>query len=309
MMNKYLSLNRIEFLVTNRCTSKCRHCHVLPGIRTGTLTIADAKLAIDLACQDYSIKSVLVFGGEPLLYPEMTCSIFEYATAKGIPAKSIITNCFWTRNHSRIDEICQRLRNSSVTDVMLSVDYFHQEWLDFEIVQYAIQKLSDLQFENICLHPCWYESPTADNDYDVITRDYISKLSAYGIPTSNGNTLFASGNAALNYREKFRPLQSIHEIFCGNEPYTGRPDRVDTLSIEPDATISICGQESMAITDFMTNYDPHKNHIMNTFLNGGINGLLEIAEGKGINFRADSYYSPCEACAALRKEISGEILA
>ena len=61
---------------------------------TRTLAIEDAKLAINLASQHHCIKSVLAFGGEPLLYPDVTCSIFEYATEKEIPSRQLITNCF-----------------------------------------------------------------------------------------------------------------------------------------------------------------------------------------------------------------------
>jgi hypothetical protein len=180
---------------------------------------------------------VLALGGEPLLFPDIACSGLEYATAKDIPVREVITNCFWTRNHSKIDEICHRLEQSTVTNVMLSADYSHQEWLDFEVVQYTLQQLSELEFERISLHPCWYDSPTAKNEYDATTREYLDKLSAYGIPTGNGNILFASGDATANFEGKFCPLQSIDEIYCGSEAYSGRPDQVDTLSIEPDGTI------------------------------------------------------------------------
>lgn len=302
-MNKFLHLNRIEFLVTSKCTSQCHHCHVLPGIPKGVLSLDKAKLAIDLATENHPIDSVMAFGGEPLLYPEITCSIFEYSTQKGIPTKELITNCFWTKDHTKIDEICYQLKKSSANKILLSIDYFHQEFLDFEIVRYTVEKLSKLVFENIYLHPCWYESPSAANQYDEKTRKYLAQLSEFRIPTGAGNTLFPSGKAALNYKDKFRPIKSFDQIYCGSEPYSGRPDTIDTLTIDPDATVSVCGQDKMEIEDFINHYNPYKDEIMKTFLNNGVHELVKLAEKSNIKFELSDYYSPCEACIAFRKVI------
>ncbi len=127
----------------------------------------------------------MAFGGEPLLFPDITCFIFEYATQKSIPTKGLITNCYWTKEQSKIDEICHRLKKSTANNILPSIDVFHEEYLNFEIVRYTVQKLSEPGFENIHIHPCWYESSSAANEYEEKTRGYIKELSEYGIPVGS----------------------------------------------------------------------------------------------------------------------------
>lgn len=81
-MNKYIedirhgksifkNLNRIEFVITYACTGKCKHCS--EGDHTDCGEHIDGKAAAralkEIAGQ-YAIKSLMTFGGEPLLYPE-----------------------------------------------------------------------------------------------------------------------------------------------------------------------------------------------------------------------------------------------
>lgn len=308
-MNKFLNLNRIEFFVTNQCTSNCKHCHVLYDIEKGVLPIEKAKLTLDLAIRNHKIESVLVFGGEPLLYPHITCEILNYANSLNIPTRQIITNCFWTKNKTKIDQICYQLKESTANNILVSVDYFHQEYLDFEIVKYTIEKICDQNIENVRLHPCWYESPTGKNKYDTITRKYLSELSFTNLPVSDGNILFPSGKSVINFKEKFEPLNNVNDIYCGKEPYSGRPDNIDALAVGPNGRINVCGIESMDIENFFQNYDPYKDQIMNIFLNEGIGRLLEIAKENKITFDINNYYSPCEACTELRGKLKNVVVA
>lgn len=97
-MNKYLkNLNRIEFVVTMACSGKCRHCsqgsHISGDHIDGTL----AEQAIYEICKNYKIKSLMTFGGEPLLYPETVCQIHSAAGKMNIPHRELITNGYFTR--------------------------------------------------------------------------------------------------------------------------------------------------------------------------------------------------------------------
>ena len=93
-MNQYLkNLNKIEFVVTYACTGRCKHCsegdHVDCGewIDPGIAADAVRKIAAE-----YDIKTVMTFGGEPLLCADTVCEIMRTASELGIERRQVITN-------------------------------------------------------------------------------------------------------------------------------------------------------------------------------------------------------------------------
>ena len=88
-MNKYLkNLNKIEFVVTYACTGKCKHCsegdHSACGEHIDPRIAADAVRRI---AAEYGIKTVMTFGGEPLLYPETVYAVMSAAHELKIPRR------------------------------------------------------------------------------------------------------------------------------------------------------------------------------------------------------------------------------
>ena len=78
-MNEYVKkLNRIEFVVTMACTGKCKHCS--EGKHTNCRGHIDTALAVKSIreiCGQYKIESLMTFGGEPLIYPEVVLSLIH----------------------------------------------------------------------------------------------------------------------------------------------------------------------------------------------------------------------------------------
>ena len=118
-MNPYIqNLNRIEFVVTLACSGKCRHCsegdHSAASAHIGGEAAAETVRKV---AEKYSIKSLMTFGGEPLLYPETVCKIQAAARDIGIPKRQLITNGFFSRDKEKIRQVAQQLagfRRSSV---------------------------------------------------------------------------------------------------------------------------------------------------------------------------------------------------
>lgn len=96
-MHKYLeNLNRIEFVVTMACTGRCIHCSEGEHKSSGKHIDGDiaVQAVIDI-CNNYDIKSLMTFGGEPLIYPEVVCNIHKTAKEMNIKDRAIITNGFF----------------------------------------------------------------------------------------------------------------------------------------------------------------------------------------------------------------------
>ncbi len=199
-MNEYVkNLNRIEFVVTMACTGKCKHCS--EGEHVNCKGHIDADIAVTSireVCKNYRIESLMTFGGEPLLYPEVVCTIHRTAAEMGIGKRQLITNGFFSNNHERIKEVVKNLEDSGVNELLLSVDAFHQETIPIEPVKYFAECVAESKI-HIKLSPAWLVSEDNDNPYNIRTREVINEFESLDIPVGSGNVIFPSGNA-LKYQ-------------------------------------------------------------------------------------------------------------
>ena len=231
-MNKYLkNLKRIEIAVTLACTGKCKHCQNGDPKNTSVHIDADAVIkAIRKVCENYKIKTVMTFGGEPLLYPDTVYAIQNAAKELGIEKRQIITNGYFSKDKSRIKEVARKLAESGVNDMLLSVDAFHQETIPLEPVKYFAERAVKAGIP-VWLTPSWLKSEEDENPYNETTRRIIAEFEPLGIPTGEGNIIFPSGNALKYLREYFD--ENVTEW----SPYDDDPEDIRSLSFEPDGGV------------------------------------------------------------------------
>ncbi len=232
MSNPYLkNLSRIEFIITYACTGSCKHCSVGEGNnRTVSIDKDSAVRAVFDIAELYDIKSVMTFGGEPLLYPHTVCAIHSAARESGIPHRQLITNGYFSKDRDVIKRVAADLANSGVNDLLLSADAFHQETIPLEYVEafgsYALYYGIKLRSQ-----PAWLVSATHSNPYNQKTRAIIDRLSEIGIKEGEGNVVFPQGNA-LKYLSEYFPADV--KAFS---PYEENPADLHSVSIEPDGTL------------------------------------------------------------------------
>lgn len=229
-MNKYLkNLEKIEFVVTYACTGRCKHCsegdHRSCGVHMDPAVAADAVKKITAA---YSIKTVMTFGGEPLLYPETVYAVMETASELEIPKRQIITNGYFSKDAARIREVVRRLAESGVNDLRLSADVFHQEYIPLEPVKIFAEEAKAAGIP-IRIQPAWLVSRDDGNEYNIITKQIISEFAELGIKEADGNVIFPEGNALKYFAEYFADS-------APDNPYVEDPTDVRCISFDPDGT-------------------------------------------------------------------------
>ena len=253
MMNKYLrNLNKIEFVVTYACTGRCKHCSEGDHLSFGECI--DPAIASDVVrkiAAEYDIKTVMTFGGEPLLYTDAVCSIMQTAKELNIPKRQIITNGYFSQNTNKISEVTQKLRACGVNDLLLSVDAFHQETIPLDVVkQFATEaKNSGIP---IRLQPAWLVSDTDDNPYNVKTREILKSFAEMSIPVGEGNVIFPEGNALKYLAEYF--ADKITE-----NPYVEDPCDVKCLSISENGDVLQGNVYKNDILDIVRGYAPRND--------------------------------------------------
>ena len=250
MKNKHLeNLSKIEFVVTNACTGRCKHCsegtHENCGERIDPTLAAETVRKI--ACE-YDIKTVMAFGGEPLLYPDATLAIMSAATEAGVPKRQVITNGFFTADEGKLRDMATALFACGVNDLLLSVDAFHQETIPLDVVKRFATALVECGVP-VRLQPAWLVSPTHENPYNEKTRELLSVFADLNIPVGEGNIVFPEGNACIFLSEYFT-------ADAPKNPYIEDPADLRCLSFSADGAILDGNIYKSNIMDIIENYKP-----------------------------------------------------
>ena len=230
-MNGYLkNLNKIEFVITDACTGRCKHCsegeHKSVGERIKTEIAVDAVRRVSA---EYKIETVMVFGGEPLLCVDAVCEIMNAAKQIGIPRRQIITNGYFSKNASEIRAVAKRLMECGVNDLLLSADAFHQETIPLEIVKTFASEVKACGAP-IRLQPAWLVSKENVNPYNEKTVEILQSFRDLDICIGEGNVIFPEGNA-----KKFLSEYFTNEIV--KNPYAEDPTDVRCLSFSASGDV------------------------------------------------------------------------
>jgi organic radical activating enzyme len=248
-MNNYLAnLNRIEFVVTMACSGRCKHCSEGEHISNGEHTDGDiAVKAIYEICENFNIESLMTFGGEPLLYPEVVCKVHSAAKKMNIPKRLLITNGFFSKNINKINEVAHMLVENGVSDILLSVDAFHQETIPIDYVKNFAEAIVK-EDVSIRTHPAWLISAEDDNPYNQRTREILEQFSLLGISASSGNIIFPSGNAK-RYLDEYFDKNTDYD-----NPYEENPKDVRAICFSPNGDVLDGNVNRECIMDILNSY-------------------------------------------------------
>ena len=249
-MNPYLkNLNKIEFVLTYDCTGRCRHCS--EGEHRECSEEMDSRIAADSVrkiVSKYDIKTVMVFGGEPLLCLNSVMNIMNTAKELHIPRRQVITNGYFSKDNIKIRHTSDMLLSCGVNDLLISVDAFHQEFIPLDIVKMFAYELK-IRDVPVRLSPAWLVSPDHPNPYNLRTREILDSFKDMDIPIGEGNIVFPEGNA----------LKYLSEYFTDSRPenpYTEDPRDVRCLSFSPNGDVLDGNVYEKDIMEVLENYNP-----------------------------------------------------
>lgn len=86
---------------------------------------------------------------------------------------------YFSKDYERIEEVVHELENSGVTNILLSVDAFHQETIPLEPVKFFAECVSKTKM-NVELSPAWLISEDDSNPYNILRKGSIFNRREYG---------------------------------------------------------------------------------------------------------------------------------
>ena len=197
---------------------------------------------------EYDIKTVMTFGGEPLLYTDAVYAIMTAAIELNIPKRQIITNGYFSKNADKIREVAERLAACGVNDLLLSVDAFHQETIPLDVVKQFASEAKKCGIP-IRLQPAWLVSAMDDNPYNRKTREILGSFADMDITANEGNIIFPEGNALRYLAEYF--TDTLPE-----NPYAEDPRDVRCVSFEPNGNVLGGNAYDRDIMEILRDYAP-----------------------------------------------------
>ncbi len=308
-LNKYIKeIDRLEFTVTNGCTGRCKHCS--QGNLSGNKKIDKEKAvnALKDAASFYNVKSIMTFGGEALLYPDIVCSIHQTAMECNIPKRQLITNGCFSKDNNKIVEVAKKLNQSGVNDILLSVDCFHAEELALDWVYSFAEALRENYSGRFRLQPTWVNGESDNNIYNIKTKECLAHFEELNIEINDGDSVFPSGNAVKYLSEYFEKKPLDMNFRCGDVFYTTSLDNINELMIDCSGDVLVCDIPignimENSILEIIREYDPYNNPYTKALLENSIKGMLKEAENNGIIIDTSDYYTPCGLCRAIIEEV------
>lgn len=155
----------------------------------------------------------------------------------------------YVKNLNRIKEVVENLENSGVSQILLSVDAFHQETISLEPVKFFAECVAKSKI-NIKLSPAWLVSEEDNNPYNVKTREIIKEFDELNIPVGAGNVIFPSGNALKYLKEYF------DEKVEYSNPYEDDPRDIKAICFSPNGDVLGGNVYQKGILEILNEYQP-----------------------------------------------------
>jgi MoaA/NifB/PqqE/SkfB family radical SAM enzyme len=301
-----VNLRRLELTLTTKCNSQCIHCQAdASPLKNEGMDVKDAHNYLAEATAVSNLESFMVFGGEPMLYPERAIAILEKAHQLGIPRIDMITNGVWGKDKGNAREWAEKLKAAGLNKVDVSVDAFHAQYTPVEYPRNAALALLMAGVEGIKWNVAVVESIDAENKYDKKTKQVLKKLEPIGLD-AHFVKIMPVGRAAQNLRECFQ--HTSLDGPCEGEPLIGnRLTDPDSVCIEPSGSVDVCfhlaigNAKEAPLSRIIREYDWRKNSTIRTLVEEGPKALLKLPKAHSYKFRENDYVNKCHLCTEIRR--------
>lgn len=253
------------------------------------------------------LGSFMIFGGEPMLYPERAVKLFQKANELGVPEIELITNGFWGKDASRAKGLATQLKDAGVNEVLISVDAFHLPHIPLDYPRSAALACQDAGIKRTRWNVAILESDNALNQFDRQTSRIMQILAPLSLEV-NANKIWPQGRARRTLSEFF--LRQSLEGKC--------PEAETTLvnptcvTIDSRGWASICWSLSIGnakkepLSKMLMSYHWKNHPIIKTLVENGPKGLVELPESSGFQFQEKKYIDKCHLCMEARNFLKPE---
>jgi organic radical activating enzyme len=298
-----------SFLLTFKCTAKCRHCSYRggPDRVNDHIALADAKRWLTELVETQPFDWLTIHGGEPFLYFDILKQIIHKAAELEVPKIGIITNAYWAKEQKETEELLKELMDAGLNRITVSIDAFHQEFIPVERANTAVIAATNLGIEKVWVDSYFINPTELYNPYDQKTQSLIENLrdtngvefSKYMVDMEGRAADFLVGEKELSDNIPYGTCQ--FPFWLGGDlknPKVIEIDREGNVTLCPGLCIG--NAKEVSLSQILDSYDYRKHLIIHILANEGPIGLHNHAKSLGLQV-AESFVDKCHLCYEIRR--------
>ena len=298
----------LKIHLTYQCVAACNHCRFRCTTKEAQVINSDLVMEVVTALKaQNNLELVVLLGGEPGLFPELTHQLANAIRALDIKFR-VESNAYWATDEAAARQFLAPLYANNVS-LMFSLDAFHAPFIPLERVEQAVRVSEQLDgaynLEMAYLNLAERNHPL-DEKTDALYNELTSRL-GFEPKAYRGNVLF-NGRSADRLADLVAEGRGVPDEPCRAVPwwYKGDLDTLDLLILDPDGYLSKgCGiaignTVQTPITEILQSYDPYTHPVLSTLLNSGPLGLAQEAQELGYELK-ENYADRCHLCQEARQ--------
>lgn len=300
----------LKIHMTYQCTAECEHCRFKCIRRPGR--VIDYELAmkcIKVLKKINDLELVVLMGGEPGLFPELTNKLTRSISKLGLAIR-VETNAFWAKTKESARQFLEPLYAEKAS-MMFSLDCWHEEFISSDWIENAI-RVSDELGGKYHLEVAYLEKPGADNEKDKRTdellKDMEKRLDRTPCAALYQGTILCNGRATYKLAADIAQGRRVPENTCNTAPWwsDGEFETLKLLILDPDGYLSKgCGIamgniKNESVQSVLESFDAKIHPIFSVLLKAGPAGLAKEAVTLGYVMKKD-YADKCHLCQEVRE--------
>jgi hypothetical protein len=301
-------MSTLKVHLTYGCTAQCDHCRFRCSRGSGPAidyqTVIECVEALKRLNQ---LEWVVLMGGEPGLFPELTHRLAAEIAAMGLVVR-VETNAAWATNDEAAHRFLAPLYAHGAS-VMYSLDAWHERFVPPERVTRAA-RTSERLGGDYCLESAFLDHTACSHERDQRTNALLADFERQveTEPKVYRGTILYNGRAS----ERLAPLvaagRGVPSQVCDRVPwwYHSEIETTELLMLDPDGYLSkgcgiaIANVQQTPVEEVLATYDATRHPIFSTLLTSGPLGLAREAQVFGYVLKAD-YADRCHLCQEARQ--------
>lgn len=300
----------LKIHMTYQCTAECEHCRF--RCNQSPTAVVNYDLALECIAtlkQLNNLELVVLMGGEPGLFPDLTNDLTSAASKLGLSTR-IETNAFWATSEQDAHQFLEPLYSKGAS-LAFSLDSFHEPFVSLDYVERAI-RVSDKLGGKYSLEMAYLEHPDSNNQRDIRTNELLKDMEtrlgrAPCCHVYQGSILF-NGRAADKLAEHAAKGRGVPKEACNQVPWwsNGALETLELLILDPEGYLSKgCGISigtvaATPIAAILNIFDARSHPVFSTLIESGPLGLAREAAELGYLIKKD-YADKCHLCQEARE--------
>jgi hypothetical protein len=300
-------------LLTYRCSAACEFCYYHCSPEKGGLMPVETAIAAwrSLKALAGHRAKIHLTGGEPFLFWDQLVGILEEGERQGLgPVDLVETNGSWAVSDDLVLDRLRRLKSLGVRRLKVSVDPFHQEYVDIESARRAA-RLAKQIFGPDHVLVRWEEYLISDLRFEI-SDSYIRAYHEHpfrfsGRAAGKLAQLIIDDGLLMIEDAGDRRLSSLDQP-CMADFLRAKGVHIDPYGNVFSGTCSgiIVGNLNQTpLEEMWKAFDPGREDLIGTLCAKGPHGLLNEAKTYGYQ-ELPAYADKCHLCTHIRQFLLGK---